>query len=94
MQAGFVKPDDLSAVVRLVDIMVSVLTPTVFKLKGQDTILAGYRIESLCSLGCCRRFPFVRWARCADRYRTPPAFDKHGSMRNLLRGQLGASVST
>jgi hypothetical protein len=48
LQAGFVEPDDLSAVVSPADIVVSVLTPSVLELQGHT----GIRTEPGWALPC------------------------------------------
>ena len=54
LQAGFVEPDDLSAVFRPADIVVSVLAPAVFKLQGHPGVRGGKLIRSLqkCRASC------------------------------------------
>ena len=47
LQAGFVEPDDLSAIVSPADIVVSVLTPSVLELQGHPGV-RGEKLFSVC----------------------------------------------
>ena len=47
LQAGFVEPDDFAAVVRPAHVVVSVLTPSVFKLQGHPGV-RGEKLFSVC----------------------------------------------
>ena len=86
LQAGFVEPDDFAAVVRPAHVVVSVLTPMVFKLQGHP----GVRGEKL--LRVCRNVVQRANLRLAAVSSLPPKPHRTTNFRSSRYGGVFAET--